>query len=97
MKFFLNGKNFPIRNKFSNSIFLNIFNGFNMNQCEPFNDYYKYVVIWHKSIKSQYLIFGVLTEVKNEKIKKSSLYFTISSCEQKLFTLCSQAQKKSVV
>ncbi len=52
--------------------FLNIFNGFNMNKCDPINDYYKYVVIWHKSIKSQYLIFGVLTEGKNEKIKKST-------------------------
>jgi hypothetical protein len=43
-----------------------------MNKCEKINDLYKYVVVWHKSIKSQYLIFGFLTEVKNDYIKKST-------------------------
>ena len=69
---FFEWEKFSHSKKFSYSIFLNIFNGFNMNKCEPIKYYYKYVVIWHKSIKSQYLIFGVLTEVKNEKIKKST-------------------------
>jgi hypothetical protein len=41
-----------------------------MNKCEPINDYYKYGIVYHKSIKSQYLIFGFLTEVKIEYIKK---------------------------